>query len=117
MVAGNLFSTFCCLLIGALLFLGLIPMMAGVICLILAGIVGTACIYTDLIPARESKHKVAGTLFLWAVLIAIGIGGILGKNHLSTSQGCQATGPATANGDGSLANTGCNVKDLSTGQK
>jgi hypothetical protein len=94
-VAGNLFSTFCCLVIGALQFFGIINLILGYVLLFLAGVVGTVLIYTDLIPTGESKHKVAGTCVLWIILIIIGT--VVGsyKNHNSPAQTAttNSTGP------------------------
>jgi hypothetical protein len=65
---------------------------------------------------------------LGAVVVGLLLAGILAltvqrsftavKRVLPSRQqsGCPSTGPATANGPGSIANSGCNNKDFHTGQ-
>jgi hypothetical protein len=96
-VAGNLFSTFCCLVIGALQFFGIINMILGYVLLFLAGVVGMVLIYTDLIPTGESKHKVAGTCVLW-IIITIGAVVSLYKKHNSPTQSATTNTTGLING-------------------
>src|ERR1700733_7108974 len=67
-VAGGLFALFCALVIAALAVFGIISMTLGHIFMVAACLVGGLLIWTEVIPSKPVKHKVAWTLLLWLLM-------------------------------------------------
>jgi hypothetical protein len=82
-IAGGLFALFAALLIGALTVFGVINMTLGHVLMILAAIVGSLLVWTEIIPSKPPSHKIAATLLMW---IAVGAADF-GITKLKASEG------------------------------
>ena len=67
-VAGALFALFVALIIAALAVFGVISMTLGHIFMICACAVGVLIIWTELIPAKPARHKLAFTVALIGIM-------------------------------------------------
>jgi hypothetical protein len=67
-VAGGLFALFCALVIAALAVFGIISMTLGHVFMFSAGLVGALLIWTEVIPSKAVKHKLAWTMLLWGLM-------------------------------------------------
>jgi hypothetical protein len=73
-LGGGLAALFFGFLIAALSFFGVIPMTLGHICLLLAWLVGTVLISTQIIPGRPVRHKRWMSAGLGTILLVLDIG-------------------------------------------
>lgn len=71
-LAGNLLALVVCLLIGAAAEFGVISIGLGVILLVVAGIVGTVLVCTEMVPESPASHKVGWCVGLWVLVVVIG---------------------------------------------
>src|ERR1039458_7308539 len=69
-VAGALFALFVAFIVAALAVFGVISMALGHIFMVCAFAVGVLIIWTELIPAKPARHKIAFTVALLSVMLA-----------------------------------------------